>query len=252
MMPSHAQVAVDASQRRRVGGVAHIGDLPELEYRVAVGDRQRKGQILLDEKDCDPCARALGAEHTGESLHHGGLQPFGNLVDQDETGRRHQGARDDQHLLLAAAQRPGLLPPALADDWEILADPIDLRRDPAVVAHAEPQILLDGKVLEQGLLLRRVGDAAARDQIGGKSGYVVAEHLDASGADSKQSKRGLEQGRLAHAVLAQEREDLSRSDIEGHVAHDDRPAIAAAHIPDAQRSVGHDDAGQAGARASPA
>src|ERR1700757_199462 len=51
-----------------------------------------------------------------------------------------------------------------------LPAPMDRRRNPAVVAHAEPQILLDGEVLEQGLLLRRIGDATARDQIGGKSG----------------------------------------------------------------------------------
>ena len=52
-------------------------------------------------------------------LHHERREAEGRLVEQQEPRPQHQRARDRQHLLLAARQRAGLLPPPLLEAREI-------------------------------------------------------------------------------------------------------------------------------------
>ena len=89
---------------------------------------------------------------------HGRAEAVADLVEDEQVGHRDERLRERQHLLLAAAQRPGALVEALAEHREVLDHLLaDLRR--AAAALADAQVLVDRELAEERLLLRGVGDA---------------------------------------------------------------------------------------------
>src|SRR6478736_2102459 len=113
---SDAEMRGDADGRSRVGGLAAFNDLASLQHRKPVGDRAREGHVLLDEQEGRPAGLPLMADHPGQPLDDGGLQAFGDLVDQDQPRLCGEGARNQQHLLLAARKRARALPQALRQE----------------------------------------------------------------------------------------------------------------------------------------
>src|SRR5476651_2128845 len=79
----------------------------------ALARLQGQGHVLLDQQDRD----ALAMQRIDDLVNlrdHARHQPFGRLVEQDDLGLQHHGARNRQHLLLAARQRAAGLALALA------------------------------------------------------------------------------------------------------------------------------------------
>src|SRR5919112_102757 len=91
-------------------------------------------------------------------------QPQRGLVEQHQPRLEHERARDREHLLLAAAHRPGLLRAALLEAREVPEAALDVLGDRAAVAarvRADTQVLLDGQRRERPAPLGHVGDGPA-------------------------------------------------------------------------------------------
>src|SRR5256712_2924309 len=88
-------------------------DPPVLEHVASVRELERARHVLLDEHD-----RHAGAIDTlqgvEDELHRHRRQSEARLVQQEQARAGHEPAPDRAHLLLAARQRPGQLPLALA------------------------------------------------------------------------------------------------------------------------------------------
>src|SRR5207247_1831326 len=95
-----------------------------------------------------------------------GGQPERRLVEQDEPRPRHQGARDGEHLLLAARERACRLSTALGEEREVGDDALEVLVHGATVApnvRAHLEVLPDGEVGEDATSLGTVGDAGRED-----------------------------------------------------------------------------------------
>src|ERR1700748_2586608 len=130
---------------RRGAGIdgGAIDDLTPREYHVAAGDAERKGQMLLyyDDRGADIAAETR--QHVRETVDQGGLQPLGDLVQQQHFGFGHQRAGDDEHLLLTAGKRSGTLLEALGQNREPPPDLIKRGFELPVRQKTQPQIVAD-------------------------------------------------------------------------------------------------------------
>jgi hypothetical protein len=85
-------------QRR---GVVFADDGAGLQHVAAIGDRERQRGHLVDQEDRGALVAQVGEdiEQLGD---HRRRQPKRGLIEQQNSGLRHQPARDGQHLLLPA------------------------------------------------------------------------------------------------------------------------------------------------------
>ena len=90
----------------------------------------------------------------------------------------------------------------------------------------DEQVVDDGRVLEQFDVLKRARHAEARQPIRGETGNILARQCDASRRGRVEPADNVEDGRLAGAVWADDGEDLSGLDREGHAVHRHKPAEA--------------------------
>src|SRR5207253_5059740 len=92
--------------RRQLSGRSLERDAAALEHVGMVGDRQREPGVLLDQEQRDAVAadRLQRLEHL---LDQQGREPHRRLVEEQHARLLKQGARDGQHLLLAAGHLPG-------------------------------------------------------------------------------------------------------------------------------------------------
>src|SRR5438067_10355985 len=120
-----------------VGGAAFEGDLAVDDDVAAVGNADGLDEVLLRHQHrqlvtvlqfLDLLDRALD-ENRGETDR--------RLVDQEDLGRRHQRARQGQHLLLAAAEAAGQLATPLAEHRERLVRGVEILRDRRAGQRAE-------------------------------------------------------------------------------------------------------------------
>src|SRR5690606_25403535 len=94
---------------------------------------------------------------------------------------QHERAADREHLLLAAAQRAGLLTPPLAQPREIVVDALEIRghrRSVLARDRGEAKILLDGQADEGAAPLRNVRDPLSNDLFGGQAADRSAVEAD--------------------------------------------------------------------------
>src|SRR6266508_1046911 len=108
-------------------------DAPLLHQEELMGDLQRHVGVLLDEEDGGPVAIELGddVEDLGDDQRR---QAERGLVHQQEARSRHEGARDREHLLLAARERARHLLTALLQSREASVHPLDVGADAGPVA----------------------------------------------------------------------------------------------------------------------
>ena len=154
------------------------------------------------------------------------------LVEQEEAGPRHERAGDRHHLLLAARERLGQLMAALAQHRELLVLLLERLGDGGAVGlgvGAHPQIFFDGHGAEQLAPLRHLGEARAHDGRRGQAADGAAVIADCAARRRHQAHHGVEQGRLAGAVGADQRDDLAGRDGQRYLAQHRRAAIAARH-----------------------
>ncbi len=157
------------------------------------------------------------------------LQALADLVEQHQLRLGQQRAGDLDRGLLAAAQGAGLLAQPLADEGEHRHHAVARRAEAAVGQRqaAEPEVLVDAELGEEGVVLRRIGDAAGDDPMGRPAADVAVEEGDAAAAGGDQSDQRLEEGRFPGAVLADQGIDVARGDLDADVAQHGGVAIAA-------------------------
>src|SRR2546427_562622 len=81
-------------------------DVAALEDIAARSQGERGLRVLLDEQDADALGREL-AERAEDFHGDERREAERRLVEQQEARAHHQGAADDQHLLLAPGERAG-------------------------------------------------------------------------------------------------------------------------------------------------
>src|SRR5438132_11505193 len=123
-------------------------------------------------------------------------------------------AREGEHLLLASAQRSGLLAAPFREPRKVGKDAFELGLDRAAPrVGTEAEVLPDGELREGAAALRHVRDAEAGDVVGtgpveGAAGKPDAPRAAHSARDRAQRRR------LARAVRAEHRNDRSLLDSE--------------------------------------
>src|SRR5262245_66644881 len=88
-----------------LGRAAFECDLAVHDDIAAVGDAQRLREVLLRHQHCELVALLELLDLLDHAGHQHRREPPRWLIDEQDTWRWHQGARDRQHLLLAAAHR---------------------------------------------------------------------------------------------------------------------------------------------------
>src|SRR5574341_534878 len=162
-----AEVSVgDALAAQQLRGAALQHDVPVLEHVPAVGDGERGLGELLDEQQREPLVPEP-RQHREHLVHELRRQAQRRLVEEEQAGRRHEAARDREHLLLTAREHARRLQPPLAQDREALEVTLDLARRLAAVAPvgAQAQVVQDALIGEDQSPLRHQRDAVARQPV---------------------------------------------------------------------------------------
>src|SRR5262245_51990976 len=86
-----------------------------------VGELQRHLRVLLDEEHADALALEL-PDRAHHHFHDERREALRRLVEQEQIGAGHEGARDGEHLLLAAREQPALATQPFPQPREALED----------------------------------------------------------------------------------------------------------------------------------
>src|SRR5689334_18989904 len=115
----HSEILLDdVVADPEIGRSGVMADGALLHQIDALARFERQRHVLLDQQDGDALAMQR-VDDLVDLRHHTRHQPLGRLVEQDDLGLEHHGARDRQHLLLAARQRAAGLVAPLAEHREI-------------------------------------------------------------------------------------------------------------------------------------
>src|SRR5207302_11502475 len=95
--------------------VARAGedDAARLEHVAGLGGLQREVRVLLHHADGQALPLVQLADNAEQLGDEHGREPERRLVEEQEPRAVDERAGEREHLLLAAAERPGLLPPPL-------------------------------------------------------------------------------------------------------------------------------------------
>ena len=173
--------------------------------RDVLGDGRRDPDVLFDEEDGDVALGREGREQLLELGDDEGGEPLGRLVEHQQPRVLEEGARDGEHLLLAARELAAAVAPPLGEPREHVVHPIHGPR--AAAAPREAQVLVHGEVRPEPAPLGGVGDAPRRDLVGGEPGDVVPLEADRAPPHREEPHDRVAQGRLAHAVPPDHRVD---------------------------------------------
>ena len=241
-------LAVDLRHRREqhvrvrvVGRRVHLlrgpdlAELAQVEHAHAVGQRSHDREVVRDEQVGDPLVGLQLAQQLDDARLHGDVERRQDLVAQHETGLRRERARDRDALALAArelvrkAAREGDVEPdglerlLHAGAARLAVQPEEqLERAAHDLVHALAGVERGVGVLQHELdlppdvlrsRLDRGGEASALER---DRSAERAEHP----ADRPRDRR------LAAARLADERERLTRPQVELDLSHDHERACA--------------------------
>src|SRR6516165_11683074 len=216
-------------------------DAPVDDDVTAVGDLGRLVEVLLGHQHRQLVALLELADLGDHAGYQNRRQADRGLVDQQDLRRGHEGARDGEHLLLAAAHAAGQLPAALAQHREGLEAERQIAIDvgPGTRAiGAEQEILLHRELREEPPALGYQRDPQIDDLLGRAPREIdapaVGLQVDLAGVGSQETHDALDQGALAVAVGAQQGDGLP-------FAHLDRHAVEHADGPVAGVDVADDD-----------
>ena len=134
-----------------------------------------------------------------------GDRPIDGSSSISSFGRAHHGPADRQHLLLTTGERSGRLAAPLRQDREQLEDPVEVDAYLCGVTageRTEQEVFLDRHAREDPAPLRRVGQAALDDLVGGHAVDPFALERDLTGHGREQTRDGPQGGGLAGAVGA--------------------------------------------------
>jgi hypothetical protein len=114
-----------------------------------------------------PRSRLIRTMISKDLLRQARRQPEARLVEQDQLGRRHDRARDREHLLLSARQQAGVLRGTLPQDREIPEHRLHVAGDLVAVlagVGAHQQVVVHRQQGEHLAALGHVRQAALHDQ----------------------------------------------------------------------------------------
>jgi hypothetical protein len=149
------------------------------------------------------------------------------LVHQQQARPAHQRAPDRQHLLLAAGEGAGELAVALGQRGEQPVDPLEVLGPAGAVAvevGAHLEVLAHGHGREHPAVLRHDRHAPGDPVAGRAAGDVLVAEPHAPAARPYQPERGLQGGRFAGGVAAQQADQLAGANLQ-------RDALEDAHLP---------------------
>src|SRR4051812_47099755 len=205
---------------------------PGLEQEHLADQVEGEPRVLLDQQDAHPLLLVDDPQDAEDLLDQDRREPERRLVEQQQPGPRHQRARDREHLLLAAAQRPGLLIHPGAQHREVVAHPGDVPGDPGVAPaqRAEPQVLVDGQAHERAAALGDVADPEPHDVLGrGPVDALAGEPDPAAGLDPHVADRA-QRGGLAGAVGPEQGDHPTVGDLERDPAQHGGRAVAGVEV----------------------
>src|SRR5205807_5655872 len=138
--------------------------------------------------------------------------------DHHQLRAAHERARQEQLLLLAAGQRARVLIHAAGEPWEVLEDALGLAAQGFLVSPedvaAEPKVLADRQAGKRAAPAGDLHDAAPHDLVGFKAVEARAFERDLAARARKDAADRAQQRRLAGAVDAEQRDDLSLPHLE--------------------------------------
>ena len=167
------------------------------------------------------------------SLDHERGEPERDLVEQEQARRGHQRPADRDHLLLAAREPARLLLDALLQAREEVEDLCDRVVDarPAARRGADPEVLLDGELLEHVPALRhlarrrRATIASGRMPLQARAAEPDLAVADRTVVDVEQARDRPDRRRLAGAVRAEQRDRAVLGHGEGDAPQRERDAV---------------------------
>src|SRR5213594_2649046 len=222
-----AHVGVELGVGDRVDDAAVLHDV------VAVGDGGREPEVLLDEQDRESVG-LQPANGGADLLDDHRRQAFGGLVQQEQARARSQDARDGEHLLLAAGE---LGARAVAPFREVGKQRVDRRHRQPARSHLrrEHEVFLDVEAGEDAALLRAERDAEPRDVIGRPADQLLAVEGDRAAPPADDAHHRLQRRRLARAVAAEQRHDLTGVHVEADAVQDVGLAVPRVQVADGEQ-----------------
>ena len=133
---------------RRLGG-DRAGD----HHELALGDRGRHAEVLLDQQNREALLREL-LERLDQVLDDRRREALGGLVHHEERRVGEQSAADREHLLLTAGELCAAVSLALGEPREELVDALDVQPLEVSRVAEHPQMLVDRERREQATALR--------------------------------------------------------------------------------------------------
>ena len=174
--------------------------------------------LVVGDVDAGDAGGALGASDFIAHLEaEFGVEVGEGLVEQEEVRVDGEGAGEGDALLLAAGELGGASAGVIGhpDDVEEFAGPL-VSLSPSLASHleAESDVLEDAHVRPEGVVLEH---HAAASPVGRSARDVVVSEADAAGVGEVEACDDPEEGRFAAAAGAEEEEQFTGLDDEGHV-----------------------------------
>src|SRR5215475_6921645 len=211
--------ADNARHDRVLGGrfrLARKNDLATLDHVEPVGEIRHVMDVGLGNEQC----MAEGAD-AGEVLddrrHDHRREPFGGLIQQEQFWAERERARDRHHLALDAGQRMTAARAVALERGEhtvSLLDPRCCRSRLRVHPSRQGDVFRNRQLPEYLALLRREGDAEARDLVRPQPHEVDAVKGDRAGRWLAKAHDGAERRGLACTVATDQVHQLARLDLE--------------------------------------
>ena len=171
-------------------------------------DAQRLAHVLLDEQHGHPGRQDL-RQHAVDPPHDDRREAERQLVEQQHPRVRDERPADGDGLLLAAGHLRGLLAAAFLHPGEQVVDLLDGPRTRTREGRADLQVLLERQRREQAAALGHHHDARGGPLLGPQAGHVLAVVDDRPLGGVVQPGDRAQQRRLAGAVRADDRVDLT-------------------------------------------
>src|SRR6059036_2279077 len=211
---------------------AFVAVLSQLQHVGVIRDLQGLGRVLLDHEDRLP-QPSEALDDAEDLLEDERGQTERWLVEQDQPRLEEKRSRHLEHLLLTAGEVAGPLPARLAQRRKGLVEILDLsvelgRARPRV--GPEQEVLLHRHEGKDVPSLRDVRHTAAQELGRGpiRDVLVAEEHSALTGGQKTEHR--LEYGRLPRPVGADDRDDLTGLDPEGHALQDLELAVSGVEV----------------------
>src|SRR5436190_6832734 len=189
--------------QRDAADLEHVRGRRRLQCDVGVllDDQHRRSLLLVQLADD---AKDLRDDERRETE--------GRLVEEQQPRTLHQCPRHREHLLLAAAERPGLLVPALFEPREVVegSPEVTLRRAAPGVG-AEPEVLEDRQLRKGAATFGYVRDAKTNDRLRRAPPEQLPGEPDLATSPDRVRDRA-QRRRLPGAVRPEQGRDLAVAD----------------------------------------